>query len=262
LQNLDKAVLYTNDPPLKAIFEIMNKYSSTDWTGLDRIVDKLTVNYKPSPIVSSRFVVYYLPPLTSIEASLNIVDKGFASNKDPMLLSKKACILIHQEKFKEASKAISKLRPLDLEAYIRCLILNSFLSGDHIPKMDSLKSIHSEDKIFSYYIKLYSGELLTERERQIGIDSLINEYLGWYSIELLNFLWQKGNKDLANEVAGKIDTELSNNISYCRFYESIGWWAYHIPFDIDAMPNFKQRLLEAGINPEFFKPMPQFNLLK
>jgi len=42
------------------------------------------------------------------------------------------------------------------------------------------------------------------------------------------------------------------------FLYSISELAYHIPFEIDDMPIFKQRLLEAGIDPGFYKPMPVF----
>jgi len=70
--------------------------------------------------------------------------------------------------------------------------------------------------------------------------------------------WELGEKENANNLISKIDSQLSEFNNYNYLLEGIQfYYAFHVPFDIDAAPNFKKRLLEAGIDPNKLKAHAQ-----
>ena len=84
-------------------------------------------------------------------------------------------------------------------------------------------------------------------------DSISPFYPSDYYYYKANIYWQRGDKEMANAVIAQSEPE-TWAVSF--FWNISTYFSYHIPFELDEIPELKNSIIEMGIDPGFFKPMP------
>ncbi len=259
ISNYRYAISFIRDEAIQLILNITLHIHLNDWSDIPQIASDFISNYKPSYLITSQFVNDFIYLKIGQEGVFSILNKEITNDPyNPFIHLYFANIYIHSGNLSEAKNVLDKAENLGITSnndYARSSrLLLRLMMGESKLIADSLKN--SSDVIAINFGKALLGQVF---DPQIDLDNL--DYESWQFLRVVWIYWELGEVETANNLISKFDNQLSEKNYYKRFFEKMGFrFSYYIPFDIDAAPNFKARLIEAGIDPNKLKSMPRFSL--
>ncbi|MDH5380304.1 MAG: hypothetical protein OEW75_05615 [Cyclobacteriaceae bacterium] len=236
IQIIQRSVEIEENPDMKLFFNIRLKLKSGDWKGLESMIDTHIANKAPHlglDDVNGMFFLYYLKGL---DFSIDYCRQSYQYDPTQSVTKRWLWVLyIKSGQFEKASEIFNEMSRFKDYAEIWSGLIKKEFS------YDSIDYFFPERRVF-----------------RTDIDSINSFNNPFILLSYVNNLWQHQEKNRANQIIHRFDSTASN-LDLVNLQVAISNNLLFLPFNIDAAPNFKKRLEEAGIDSEDLETMPVFS---
>lgn len=256
-ENIATALRFEEDPMYKTRHGIILSAHLNDFTKAGTLIRQLPEDYKSSPILNSAFISEFVYPVRGADYALKLLNTDLEI--DPyniQLRIKKFNILLHQEKKSEAREELRQILSINSQnAWVWEVQMLYALFDQDKKRTDSLLNVKTNEGEISSYQQFWKLALENDLEIDQVEDSLMTYYPEDFHFYHANVFWQRGDREMANQIMLEAKPE---TWAGSFFWDVSTYFSYYIPFELDEIPELKKGIIEMGIDPGFFKPMPIF----